>query len=74
MDNAVVFTSSFEVLEVLGDFFKINSVYCESDKHNLMLFNYCKWQSIPIILVNKEKEVLEKMPDNIDIGISYGFG
>jgi methionyl-tRNA formyltransferase len=39
-----------------------------------MLFNYCKWQSIPIILVNKEKEVLETMPDNIDIGISYGFG
>lgn len=74
MDNIVVFTSSFEVLEVLDNFFKINTVYCENDKYNLMLFNYCKWQSIPIILVSKEKEILEAMPDNIDIGISYGFG
>jgi methionyl-tRNA formyltransferase len=74
MDKAVVFTSSYNMVEVLDRHFDIRAIFCENEQYNLMLFNYSKWRSIPLFLVNKEMEITEKIPEDVKVGISFGFG
>ena len=74
MDKVVVFTSSFDMVEVLDRHFDIRAIFCENEQYNLMLFNYSKWRAIPLFMVNKESEIEEKIPTDVSLGVSFGFG
>jgi len=74
MENVIVFTSSYRIVETLEYFVNVRAIICEKSSHNLMLFNYSKWRKIPLSLVEKENEILEEIPEGIEWGISYGFG
>ena len=74
MESVIVFTSSYRFVEILEIFVNVRTIICERSSQNLMLFNYSKWRGIPLLLVDKENEILKEKPEDIRWGLSYGFG
>jgi methionyl-tRNA formyltransferase len=74
MYKVALFTPSYRAVEKLDRIFDIKVIFCERNKNNLMLYNYCKWRSIPLLVIHTESEISKAIPEDIEIGISFGFG
>lgn len=71
--SATLFTSSFEMAEILARKIAITEIVCEERALSPRLFSFCQWRSISLQIANRRADLDRSMVRG-EVGLSYGCG
>lgn len=71
--SSTLFTSSFEMAEILARKIDVTEVVCEERALSPRLFSFCQWRAIPLQIANRRDDMDQSMVRG-EVGLSYGCG